>query len=323
MTGSKKKEWVDFKAVKAAVTMEMLLDRYGFEFSRKGDQLTGPCPIHQGSNTNQFSVNLEMNAFHCFSPQCGAKGNILDFVSRLEDISIREAALMIQSWFEVDSGPPPRQKKKKEDPPAEEASKPPEPDGNPPLTFELKSLDIEHPYLETRGLNAETIEHFGLGHCARGMMARRIAIPIHNDVGELVAYAGRTVDEASKDNPKYKLPPNFKKSLVLFNLHQAHGDPLVLVEGFFDVFSLWQAGVENAVALMGSSLSTEQEALILTHLGEHGRLLLMFDGDEAGRTCTEEARDRLIEKVHTKVIKLKEGEQPDNLSKEEIKNLIK
>ena len=321
MTGSKKKEWVDFHAVKEAVTMEMLLDRYGFEFSRKGDQLTGPCPIHQGSNTNQFSVNLEMNAFHCFSPQCGAKGNILDFVSRLEDISIREAALMIQGWFDVDSGPPPRGKKKSKDPPPEEISKPPEPEGNPPLTFELKNLDPEHPYLEARGLEPKTIEHFGLGYCSRGMMANRIAIPVHNDQGELVAYAGRTVED--QENPKYKLPPNFKKSRVLFNLHQAHGDPLVLVEGFFDVFSLWQAGVENAVALMGSSLSTEQEALILNHLGEHGRLILMFDGDDAGRACTQEVAEKLIEKVYTKVIKLKEGEQPDNLSKDEIKNLIK
>ncbi|MFC1888637.1 CHC2 zinc finger domain-containing protein [Thermodesulfobacteriota bacterium] len=317
MGRSKKSVWVDFKAVKEAVTMEMILDRYGIELNRKGDQLTGACPIHEGSNPGQFSVSLNKNAFHCFSSHCGAKGNILDFVARMEDVSIREAALLIQEWFEINTGKDPPEEREEDSPKKEQA----EPKGkkeNELLTFRLKNLDPEHSYLKARGLEPETIEYFGLGYCSKGIMAKRIAIPIHDEGGALVAYAGRTVEDVSGKNSKYRLPASFKKAFVVFNIHQVKERHLVLVEGFFDVFNLWQEGILNAVALMGSSMSKEQEELIIDHIGEDGRLTLMFDGDQAGQSCTKEVVERLIQKAHIKVINLKEGEQPDKLSKEEI-----
>ena len=316
----KSSNWVDFKAVKAAVSLEMVLDHYGIELKRKGDQLTGSCPIHDGSNPSQFSVNLQRNAFHCFSAHCGAQGNVLDFVALKEDISVREAALKIRNWFNLETGKdPPQEKEEHASPSADDAEK----DAlNQPLTFRLKNLEPDHSYLEARGLTEEAIDYFGLGYCSRGMMQGRIAIPIHNESRELVAYAGRTVTEISEENPKYKLPPNFKKSLVLYNLHQVHADHLVLVEGFFDIFALWQAGVKNAVALMGSSLSPEQEVLILEKIGTRGRLTLMFDGDDAGQTCTKEVAARLIQKTHLKLIMLKEGDQPDSLTEEKIHSLL-
>jgi DNA primase len=61
---------------------------------------------------------------------------------------------------------------------------------NPTLTFQLK-LDPTHPYLRERGLSAEQVERFGLGYCSRGVMAGRVCVPIHNEQGGLVAYAGR------------------------------------------------------------------------------------------------------------------------------------
>jgi len=316
----KSSNWVDFKALKAAVSLKMVLDHYGIELNRKGDQLTGSCPIHDGSNPSQFSASLTKNAFHCFSSNCGAQGNVLDFVALKEDISVREAALKIQTWFNLETGKDPPQEKEEPDPPSAEKAEKDAP--NPPLTFRLKNLEPDHPYLEARGLTEEAIDYFGLGFCSRGMMQGRIAIPIHNERRELVAYAGRTVTEISKENPKYKLPPNFKKSLVVYNLHQVHGDHLVLVEGFFDVFRLWQAGVKNAVALMGSSMSVEQEVLILEKIGIHGRLTLVFDGDDAGQTCTKEVAARLIQKIHLKLIMLKEGDQPDSLTEEKIHSLL-
>ena len=63
---------------------------------------------------------------------------------------------------------------------------------NVPLKFRLDKLERSHPYLtEQRGLTPETIVDFGIGYCSKGMMADRIAIPIHNVKGEVVAYAGR------------------------------------------------------------------------------------------------------------------------------------
>ena len=97
----------------------------------------------------------------------------------------------------------------------------PEKEVNPPLTFKLKTLDSKHPYLKERGLKKETIKEFGLDYCNRGLMKGRIAIPIHNEKGELVAYAGRYSGDPPEGEPKYKLPPKFKKHLILFNLNRA------------------------------------------------------------------------------------------------------
>ena len=77
--------------------------------------------------------------------------------------------------------------------------------------------------------------------------------------GELIAYAGRWPgNDPPEGEPKYKFPPNFRKSLVLYNLHRARehaGEGLIVVEGFFSgVFTLWQQGRKNVVAIMGSSL---------------------------------------------------------------------
>jgi len=100
-----KKEWVDFKAVKAAVTMKMLLEHYGVSgLKREGDELRGRCPIHPssaGAGVSPFSVNLDKNAFKCFASNCGVHGNVLDFVAAKEKCSVKEAALKMHDWFKV------------------------------------------------------------------------------------------------------------------------------------------------------------------------------------------------------------------------------
>jgi DNA primase len=95
-------EWVDFKAVKAAVTMQMVLDRYGINnLTKSGDELRGPCPIHKGSKRNKiFAVNIRKNAFKCFFAGCGS-GNVLDFVAAMEGCSARDAAVKLQDWFKI------------------------------------------------------------------------------------------------------------------------------------------------------------------------------------------------------------------------------
>jgi len=94
-------EWVDFRAIKAAVTIEVLFNRYGLVLKRTGQELRGKCPIHRGTHNKHFTANTTKNVFKCFFAQCGAHGNVLDFVAAMEHCSLREAALKLRDWFKV------------------------------------------------------------------------------------------------------------------------------------------------------------------------------------------------------------------------------
>jgi DNA primase len=193
------------------------------------------------------------------------------------------------------------------------------------LSFKL-ALDNRHPYLASRGLHEDTIETFGLGYCSRGLLEGRIAIPIHDQGGQLVAYAGRAVDSSLAEREgKYRFPSHFRKSPVVYNLSRvaplARSSGLVIVEGFFSVFHLYQAGVPNVVALMGTALSEAHEDLLLAAVGGGGKVSLMLDRDEAGRAGTEELTRKLIRKVHVRVVDY-ETAQPDGLSKGVLRRLL-
>ena len=94
--------FVDFKAVKAAVSMLRVLEHYGFaaSFKRTGNSLSGPCPLHNGQNPTQFRVSLDRNCWNCFGT-CNGGGNVLDFVAQKEGVTVREAALKLCEWFEL------------------------------------------------------------------------------------------------------------------------------------------------------------------------------------------------------------------------------
>ena len=98
-----KTAFVDFKAVKAAITMEQVLQHYGLldKFKRGKDSLNGPCPIHKGSNPTQFRVSTSKNIWNCFS-ECKHGGNVLDFIAKMEDVSIHAAAMKAIEWFNLD-----------------------------------------------------------------------------------------------------------------------------------------------------------------------------------------------------------------------------
>lgn len=320
--------WVDFRAVKAAVSVQQVLDHYHINWLRKsGDELRGRCPIHQGEGTDTFHVNMSKNAFQCFAGSCKKRGNVLDLVAAMEKCSVRDAALKLAEWFSVSS---PEQGSRGESKESKVASSlplkkiPSEPERpvNKPLTFKLKGVDPSHPYLAARGISRETAELFGVGFFSgKGSMAGRIVIPIHNDErGELVAYAGRSIDGSE---PRYKLPAGFHKSQVLYNLDLAlKGNStgvVVLVEGFFDCMKLWQAG-KTCVALMGSSMSKDQEELLVRHFLQ---VVLMFDADASGKSCAGDCLERLSRRMFVRVVNVPEGKQPDQLAEIELQELLK
>lgn len=182
------KTWVDFRVVKSAVTMEAVLAHYGVNnLRRSGGELRGRCPIHKSEAAGTFHVNVVKNCFQCFAAKCKKRGNVLDFVAAMESCTVRDAAVKLQEWFSVPSSS--ETAGERSDTPAPGASG--GETGNKPLTFTLKTIDHTHPYLESRGVTPEVAEQFGIGFFSgRGSMSDRIVIPIHNEHGELVAYAG-------------------------------------------------------------------------------------------------------------------------------------
>ena len=332
--------FVDFKAVKAAITMEQVLQHYGLldKFKRGADSLNGPCPIHKGSNPTQFRVSLSRNIWNCFS-ECKHGGNTLDFIAEMEKTSIHAAAVKAIEWFDLD----PEVMTAKKDEPTEAPTQPAKatykplpkedlkdggrPQGlpNPPLKFRLDKLERSHPYLlEQRGLMPETIVDFGIGFCAKGMMADRIAVPIHNVKGEVVAYAGRFIGAPPEGVPKYKLPPGFRKSQELFNLDRAikASGPLVIVEGFFDAMKLHQFGCKKVVALMGATMSAPQEELIRQHTDNHSQVIVMLDENEAGKAGREDIACRLSKFCFVRVQPLEPDMEPEHLTAEQVQQLL-
>lgn len=306
-------DWVEFRAVKEAVSLEAVLRHYQVPgLRRHRSQLEGCCPIHRGKRDDSFRASLSKNVFHCFA--CQAQGNVLDFVAAMEKCSIREAACRLQRWFGVAASAAPAGGVQKGELVREKEGY------NAPLRFALTGVDYSHHYLRQRGIDPVTAAEFGVGfYGGLGLMSGRIVIPIRNTRGELVAYAGRAPDGRL---PKYKLPAGFRKAWELYNIQRAAAtcsQTVIVVEGYFDCLRVHQAGFPYVGALMGSALSASQERL-LTERFE--RVILMLDGDAAGRAASRAIRARLCEKCSVAVIDVPEGAQPDQLPFAAIGNLV-
>jgi DNA primase len=339
---TKNERWVSFKAIKAKVTLDMVLKHYGVleGLTPSGKNLVGCCPIHGGSNLRQFSANLERNIWNCFG-DCKAGGNVLDFVAKMEKVSLHEAGQKLKNWFLVNdplgegnhTGPnektspraSPGQILGGDELAREEKEGSEKEKANHPLKFFLQ-LEPEHPFFEERGITQDTVKAFGIGYCSRGLLKGRVAIPIHDEQGQLVAYCGRAVTPEQIDKEgKYKMPPNFHKQEVVYNLHrQATGTKaLILVESFLSVFKLYQNDIPNVVSLMGSVLSEKQEALIVDLLGQGGNVILLFDSDEDGQKCTQDCLQRLGSKLFVKAIDLgPHARKPHQLAPEQINDIL-
>ena len=328
-------DWVNFREIRAQISIQRVLTEYYKidNLKASGKVATGPCPIHNGDAPRSFHVDFERNLWHCFT-KCKAGGNQLDLVARKDNVPVREAALRLKRFFLGDDGGPSGAGIAKEQPPEihdailprqtavpkDKAKK--EAPANPPLTLALQVLP-DHPHIvEDRKLTMATAEHFGIGYCARGILAGCVAIPIHDEDGVLVAYAGRRLKFSdATDLGKYKFPKGFKKERVLYNLHRALPEAesgLVLVEGFFSVMKLQQAGVKNVAAVMGSDLSDHQAGLA----ARASSVVVLFDGNEAGRRGADLAVQKLKPLVPVRSVKLANGWEPEDCSAELLQWLL-
>jgi len=352
--------WIDYKELRQKLDFKAVLEHYGVElkFKANGKQHQGFCPLptHDGQkHSPSFSANLEKGIWQCFG--CQAKGNTIDFATRMEGLDpangadFRKAALKMQERFCPGMTQAPANAKPAKETPVPEKRKesrasekkietPPiaqegRVEVNAPLDFTLQGLDAKHPYLSGRGFTAETIAEFGLGFCARGLMAGRIAIPLHNPAGKIIGYAGRLADETAIDeeHQKYKFPGRrehqgtvyeFRKSLFVYNGHRIKEalDDLIVVEGFPAVWWLVQADYKNVVALMGSACSDEQAEIIVQSVKPSGHVWIFPDGDDAGARCAESVFGKIGPHRFIRWVRLQDGKQPTDCSPECVAALL-
>jgi DNA primase len=208
-------------------------------------------------------------------------------------------------------------------------------------------------YLRQRGMRDDIIKKFGIGYCPDGKdlmtnaalkegfrmeflektgltikredwirdrFAGRVMFPIHGISGRVIGFGGRTLAQ-DKTIAKYLNSPEsdiYHKSRVLYGIFQAkrsiiQQDKCYLVEGYTDVTSLNQSGIENVVASSGTSLTIDQIRLIRRFTNN---VTIIYDGDQAGIKASMRGIDMVLEEgINVKVLPLPEGEDPDSFSR--------
>lgn len=313
---------------------------------RSGRNMVGCCPFHE-EKTPSFTVSPERHSYRCFG--CGAYGDAIEWVRQRQHLSFHEAVAHLANQCGI---PLPASENNQEARAArkhlaahyqvlQEAAR--------IFTRGLDKSPTARKYLhEQRGLTQETISTFGLGVVAKGIIGllterkdallaaglavqgdnnavydlfrHRIMIPIHSESGNLIGFAGRTMSKRA-DTPKYINSPEtelFHKAHELYGLHLAKRSIretgiAIVVEGYFDVIALHQAGETRAVAPMGTALTGQQARRLLTHADT---IIFAFDGDAAGRKAALSATRVLLHELTDEKMAgflfLPDGADPDS-----------
>ena len=287
---------------------------------RRGKNMVGLCPFHNEKSPS-FNVYPENNSFYCFG--CGAGGDVITFIRKIENLDYIEAVKMLADRVGLqmpeqgvdDSMSRLRQRVLEIN--RESArffhSALLSPEGKPGLD-----------YFARRRLPMKMIRHFGLGwapesrfalvnhlrskgYSEREMIAANVAVetrsgramdrfharvmfPIIDLRGNVVAFGGRIL---TNEKPKYintSDTPVYHKSSGLFAMNFAknalENDRIILAEGYMDVISLHKAGIENAIASLGTALTAEQARIIARYAKE---VVICYDSDEAGQKAAQRA----------------------------------
>ena len=266
--------YVDFAAVRAAVSVEMVLEHYGVLelFERTENGLKGPSPFAD-SDSKPLHVNTARQLWYCHATKQG--GNQLDLVATVEQVPFKAACELAIEWFGVENAyrnAPDRKSgwgkalsrstsDDREEPkgraPARSASTEP----NKPLSFELKNVDPEHEALAGYRVSAETLAHFGAGfYSGRGFHRNRLVFPIENAAGELVGYGGIDLEDGS-----YVYPDRFRPELELYNLpraREAAKPDIAVVTDPHEVWELYEGDAAAVVATMSAGLGEVQRRLL-------------------------------------------------------------
>jgi len=193
------------------------------------------------------------------------------------------------------------------------------------LGYSLSDWDHFTKHALQSGFSEEMLEKAGLtirkeGGRAYDRFRGRVIFPVHNLAGKVIAFGARILTK-EKDQPKYINSPEteiYHKSHVLYGMYQAKNairreDGCYLVEGYTDVISLHQSGVDNAVASSGTAL-TEDQIRLVKRFTEN--VTVLFDGDAAGIKAALRGVDLILAGgLNVRVVLLPDGEDPDSYSK--------
>ena len=285
--------------------------------TQKGKNYFGVCPFHE-DHSPSMSVSEEKQIYKCFS--CGAAGNVFTFVSEFENVSFLEAVRIVALKCGIPfHGVIKKEKPKTHGEDYEIMNLSLKFYQN---NLNSKEGLVAKEYLRKRSLGEEVMKDFDLGLALgkemplyqfllsknyslsslvqlglvnqnngylNDVFQRRILFPIHDLDGNVVGFTGRIYDNS--DQAKYinsKESTIFKKGNILFNYHRAKQEikrkkEVILVEGNMDAIRMYASGFKNTIALMGTSLTKEQVAIIK---GLRAKVILMFDNDSAGEIAT-------------------------------------
>jgi DNA primase len=188
------------------------------------------------------------------------------------------------------------------------------PDGKDLFTTAALKEGYKMEYLEKTGLTIKREDW------VRDRFAGRVMFPVHGISGRVIAFGGRTLSQ-DKTIAKYLNSPEsdiYHKSRVLYGIYEAkrsiiQEDKCYLVEGYTDVISMHQAGIENVVASSGTSLTNDQIRLIRRFTNN---VTIIYDGDQAGIKASMRGIDMVLEEgINVKVLPLPDGEDPDSFSR--------
>lgn len=188
------------------------------------------------------------------------------------------------------------------------------PDGKTPFTDAAQRQGYKIEYLEKTGL---TIKR---DNWLRDRFAGRVIFPVHNLAGRIIAFGGRLLKEDPKAAKYLNSPESeiYHKSKVLYGIFQARreiarSEKCYLVEGYTDVLSMHQAGIENVVASSGTALTPDQIRLIRRFTPN---ITIIYDGDAAGIKASLRGIDLVLEEgMNVKVLLLPDGEDPDSYAR--------
>jgi DNA primase len=301
----------------------------------------GLCPFHS-ERSPSFQVVPGRGFFHCFG--CGKSGDAFQWLMEREGLTFPEALEQLaraagielpaqrerpaaevdhearlrglldsaQAWFEAQllESPAAREYLRGRgitEAFGREAGFGLAPDRWDGLVTHLRGLGCSPDLVEQAGL-ASRSERGGVIDFLRG----RLTIPIHDGRGRLVAFGGRILGEGQPKYMNTRETALFRKGETLFGFHRAKGaakDGLLVVEGYFDVLQLHQAGIPQAVAPLGTAL-TEEHLKLAARFTK--RLVLCFDGDAAGRRAMEKSlRLALPLGFDLRLLELPQDEDPD------------
>ncbi len=312
---------------------------------RVGRNRVGLCPFHQ-EKTGSFSVNPERQFYHCFS--CKAGGDVFRYVQETERVGFIEAVELLSRRAGI--AVPERRGEGKARRPLFEALDSAASAYEQWLADPTEGAGARH-YLNERGVSAETIREYRLGVSPdaweplsrrlgerfgidvlveAGLAARRdtgkgvydrfrnrLMVPLIAPGGDVVGFGARSLQPGQE--PKYLNSAEstvYHKRAFLFGYEQARRftpreGELILVEGYFDVISMHQAGVRNVVATSGTALTPEHAKLLQRMVPS---VVLTFDGDSAGQDAMLRSLGTLLSAgLEVRIAAMPEGEDPDVL----------